>query len=84
MFCSNIQRIHKIKNIANVDLISQQQDVELEVLESKLEYRYLREPVQTERDEVLCSEWEERYSSSSSKEEEKEEGIADEGRIWHW
>lgn len=79
MFCSNIQRIHKIKNIANVDLTSQQQDVELEVLESKLEYRYLCEPVQTKHDKVLCSEWEDRYSSSSSKEEEKQEGIANEG-----
>lgn len=44
-------------------------------MESESEYGYLREPVQTEREEVLCSEWEDRYSSSSSSSSE-EEGIA--------
>ncbi|KAG5043085.1 hypothetical protein JHK87_007000 [Glycine soja] len=74
-FGSKVQRIRKIENITNVDSISQQQNAEREVLESESEYGYLREPVQTEREEVLCSEWEDRYSSSSSSSSE-EEGIA--------
>nr|KYP43153.1 hypothetical protein KK1_035412 [Cajanus cajan] len=65
MFHSRPQRNLKTEN-ANVD--SQQRE---EVTES--EYEYLHEPVQPEREEVECSEWEDRYTSSSSS--EPEEGV---------
>lgn len=72
-FRSNSQRNRKIDNSTNVDSHSQQQNAEPEISESETESeeKYLHEPVQTEREEVLCSEWEVRYSSSSSSEQEE-------------
>ncbi|RDY11365.1 Nitrate regulatory gene2 protein, partial [Mucuna pruriens] len=71
LFRSNTQRNRKIENI-NVDCTPQQERVEPDGFES--EYEYLHEPIQTEREEVRCSEWEDRFSSSSSS--EQEEGVA--------
>ncbi|KAL2319896.1 hypothetical protein Fmac_028865 [Flemingia macrophylla] len=65
IFHSRPQRNLKTENV-NVD--SQQREA------SESEYEYLHAPVETEREEVQCSEWEDRYSSSSSS--EKEEGVA--------
>ncbi|QCE04882.1 hypothetical protein DEO72_LG8g2923 [Vigna unguiculata] len=72
-FRSNSQRNRKIDNSTNVDSHSQQQKTEPGISESETESeeKYLHEPVQTEREEVRCSEWEDRYNSSSSSEQEE-------------
>jgi len=54
-----------------VDSHSQQQNTEPEISESETEEKYSHQPVQTEREEVQCSEWEDRCSSSSSSEQEE-------------
>ncbi|KAL9303597.1 hypothetical protein ACSQ67_020860 [Phaseolus vulgaris] len=70
-FRSNSQRNRKIDNSTNVDSHSQQQNTEPEISESETEEKYSHQPVQTEREEVQCSEWEDRCSSSSSSEQEE-------------
>ncbi|CAJ1948074.1 unnamed protein product [Sphenostylis stenocarpa] len=69
-FRSNSQRNHKIDNTTNVASHSQQQNAEPDIYES--EQKHLHEPIQTEREEVRCSDWEDRYSPSSSSEQEEE------------
>lgn len=70
-FRSNSQRNRKIDNSTNVDSQEQKAEPEISESETESEEKYLHEPVQTEREEVRCSEWEDRYSSSSSSEQEE-------------
>ncbi|XP_047167036.1 nitrate regulatory gene2 protein-like [Vigna umbellata] len=72
-FRSNSQRNRKNDNSTNIDSQEQEQKAEPEISETETESeeKYLHEQVQTEREEVRCSEWEDRYSSSSSSEHEE-------------